>query len=363
MVSVSGESSVVKHGYSLFPDTFSWDAYRLIFSGDEIWRVHGFRYGDGDRDRCRALLSAMLAHTMARQKVRYRNGIALFIFITMIFNAGLVPWYIFVTKYLHLKDTLAALILPMLINPFHVFLIRNYFKSLPPALLESAEMEGAGPLYVFAKIMLPLSAPIIATVALFYSLAYWNDWGLALWLIDDRKLVPASVHPVQNPIHDQLHEHAGEPGVGQPNASVRDGTQMAMVLVTIGPIILVYPFIQRYFVKRHHDRRGQRIGCSRPKTVQHRQLFNLIGEVLNGDKKESICNHAHPGNDAERPACGLFRFRRFSDRKGGEPGRQEKTERERAEKAKRQSAERSKLCFPAMRRKIWRTCRKRLKTN
>lgn len=249
MVSVSGESSVIKHGYSLFPDTFSWDAYRLIFSGDEIWRgymvsvtVTAIGTGAG------LLLSAMLAHTMARQKVRYRNGIALFIFITMIFNAGLVPWYIFVTKYLHLKDTLAALILPMLINPFHVFLIRNYFKSLPPALLESAEMEGAGPLYVFAKIMLPLSAPIIATVALFYSLAYWNDWGLALWLIDDRKLYPLQF--ILFKIQSMINYMSTQGNLVSGSRTLPSETaQMAMVLVTIGPIILVYPFIQRYFVK------------------------------------------------------------------------------------------------------------------
>ena len=249
MVSVSGESSVIKHGYSLFPDTFSWAAYRLIFSGDEIWRgymvsvtVTAIGTGAG------LLLSAMLAHTMARQKVRYHNGIALFIFITMIFNAGLVPWYIFVTKYLHLKDTLAALILPMLINPFHVFLIRNYFKSLPPALLESAEMEGAGPLYVFAKIMLPLSAPIIATVALFYSLAYWNDWGLALWLIDDRKLYPLQF--ILFKIQSMINYMSTQGNLVSGSQTLPSETaQMAMVLVTIGPIILVYPFIQRYFVK------------------------------------------------------------------------------------------------------------------
>lgn len=249
MVSISGESSVIKNGYSIFPESFSLDAYRLIFSGDEIWdgymvsiAVTAIGTGLG------LILSAMLANTMARQKVKYRNGIALFIFITMIFNAGLVPWYIFITKYLHLKDTLAALILPMLINPFHVFLIRNYFKSLPPALMEAAEMEGAGPFYVFMKIMLPLSTPIIATVALFYALAYWNDWSLALWLIDSRELYPLQfilfkIQSMINYMSTQGNMVSGSQALPSETA------QMAMVLVTIGPIILVYPFIQKYFVK------------------------------------------------------------------------------------------------------------------
>ncbi|WP_136605140.1 carbohydrate ABC transporter permease [Paenibacillus dokdonensis] len=249
MVSISGESSVIKNGYSIFPENFSLNAYRLIFSGDEIWKgymvsitVTAIGTGLG------LLLSAMLANTMARQKVKYRNGIALFIFITMIFSAGLVPWYIFVTKYLHLKDTLAALILPMLINPFHVFLIRNYFKSLPQALIESAEMEGAGPFYVFMKIMLPLSTPIIATVALFYSLAYWNDWGLALWLIDNRELYPLQF--ILFKIQSMINYMSTQGNLVSGNQALPTETaQMAMVLVTIGPIILVYPFIQRYFVK------------------------------------------------------------------------------------------------------------------
>ncbi|MCQ6557367.1 carbohydrate ABC transporter permease [Paenibacillus mendelii] len=249
MVSISGESSVFKNGYSLFPETFSLDAYRLIFSGDEIWNgylisiivtLSGTVLG--------LLISAMLANAMAMPKVKYRNGIALFIFITMIFNAGLVPWYIFITKYLHLKDTIAALILPMLINPFNVFLIRNYFKSLPPALLESAEIEGAGPFYTFTRILLPLSGPIIATVALFISLAYWNDWGLALWLIDSRELYPLQfmLFKIQSMIN--FMSSSGNMVSGSQTLP-SETAQMAMVLITIGPIMLVYPFIQKYFVK------------------------------------------------------------------------------------------------------------------
>jgi len=249
IVSISSEASVVKHGYAFIPDAFSFDSFRLIFSGSEI--VNGYRvsalvtvFGTA----LGLLLSAMLAYAMAVQKVKYRNAIALFIFITMIFNAGLVPWYIFMTKYLHLKNSIAALILPMLINPFHVFLIRNYFKSLPPALIESAEMEGANPLYIFAAIILPLSAPIIATVALFYSLAYWNDWGLALWLIDDRGLYPLQF--ILFKIQSMINYMSSRGGQSMGSQTLPSETaQMAMVLVTIGPILFVYPFIQKYFVK------------------------------------------------------------------------------------------------------------------
>ncbi|KRE49733.1 carbohydrate ABC transporter permease [Paenibacillus sp. Soil724D2] len=249
IVSVSDENSVVKNGYRFIPDHFSLDAFRLIFASSEIYKAYSVSIivtlvGTG----LSLLVTTMLAYAIAVPKVKYRNVIALCIFIPMIFNAGLVPWYIFITKYLHLKNSIFALILPMLVSPFNVFLVRNYFKSLPPSLVESAEIEGANPLYIFAKIILPLSTPITATIALFYSLAYWNDWNLALWLIDKRELYPLQfmLFKIQSMIN--FMSSGGNYGVG--NTTLPSVTaQMAMVLVTIGPIVLMYPFVQKYFIK------------------------------------------------------------------------------------------------------------------
>lgn len=249
IVSLTNENSVVKHGYRFIPEQFSFDAYKLIFSGSSIYNAYSISIVVTILGTILSLLvTSMLAYAIAVQKVKYRNFIALCVFIPMIFNAGLVPWYIFITKYLHLKDTILALILPILVSPFNVFLVRNYFKSLPPALIESAEIEGANPLYIFGKIIMPLSAPIIATIALFYSLAYWNDWNLALWLIDSRELYPLQymLFKIQSMINFMSSQ--GSFGVGT-STLPSITAQMAMVLVTIGPIILIYPFIQKYFIK------------------------------------------------------------------------------------------------------------------
>ncbi|UKS27832.1 carbohydrate ABC transporter permease [Paenibacillus sp. HWE-109] len=249
IVSVTDEKSVVQNGYRFFPEQFSLDAFQLIFSSSEIYHAYLISVTVTIVGTVLSLLvTTMLAYAIAVPKVKYRNVLALCIFIPMIFNAGLVPWYIFITKYLHLKNSMLALILPMLVSPFNVFLVRNYFKSLPPALVESAEIEGANPLYIFGKIILPLSTPITATIALFSSLAYWNDWNLALWLIDKRELYPLQFMLFRILSMINYIGSGGNYGVGSttlPSVTA----QMAMVLVTIGPIILVYPFVQKYFIK------------------------------------------------------------------------------------------------------------------
>jgi putative aldouronate transport system permease protein len=183
---------------------------------------------------------------MSVQKVRYRNFIAFFIFIPIVFSAGLVPWYIVVTNSLHLKNTIWALILPIAINPFNIFLLRNYYKSISPALSESAEIDGAGPWYIFYKIITPLSMPILATVGLFASLSYWNDFTMSLWLIDDRKLFSVQFLLYRiNSMIAYLSQHSNIASVQMPSETI----VFAMFLITIGPIILVYPYVQKYFVK------------------------------------------------------------------------------------------------------------------
>ncbi|GFZ83365.1 sugar ABC transporter permease [Paenibacillus marchantiophytorum] len=249
IVSVTDEKSVVQNGYRFFPEHFSLDAFQLIFSSSEIYHAYLISVTVTIVGTVLSLLvTTMLAYAIAVPKVKYRNVLALCIFIPMIFNAGLVPWYIFITKYLHLKNSMLALILPMLVSPFNVFLVRNYFKSLPPALVESAEIEGANPLYIFGKIILPLSTPITATIALFSSLAYWNDWNLALWLIDKRELYPLQFMLFRILSMINYISSGGNYGVGSTTLPTVTA-QMAMVLVTIGPIILVYPFVQKYFIK------------------------------------------------------------------------------------------------------------------
>ncbi len=250
IVSLSDEQSIIMNGFSFFPSKFSTLAFRTALEGSWIfsaYRVTVFVTVVGTF-LC-VLLSSALGYVIAQNKVKYRNRIAMFLFIPMVFNAGLMPWYMWVTRGLHLKNSLLALILPMLVNPFWIFLLRNYFKTIPASLSESAEIDGAGPVYTFTTIILPLSKPILATIVLFSSLSYWNNYTLSLWLIDRQELYPLQymLYKLQSYII-WLTQNAGS--VSEGNEIIpSESTQMATFLIALGPIVLVYPFIQKYFVK------------------------------------------------------------------------------------------------------------------
>ncbi|MFF2090856.1 carbohydrate ABC transporter permease [Paenibacillus sp. NPDC058174] len=247
MVSFSAESSVALHGYKFIPEQFSLDAYKMIFQDSMVFNAYKVTiFVTVVGTFISLLFSSLLGYMMSVQKVKYRNIIAFLIFIPIVFAAGLVPWYIVVSNVLHLKNTVWALILPLAISPFNVFLLRNYYKSISPALAESAEIDGAGPWYTFYKIMIPLSKPILATVGLFASLGYWNDFTTSLWLIDDRKLFTVQFLLYRiNSMIAYMSQHTNMSAVLLPSETI----VFAMFLITIGPIILLYPYVQKYFVK------------------------------------------------------------------------------------------------------------------
>lgn len=183
---------------------------------------------------------------MSLQRVKYRNHIAMYFYIPMVFSAGLLPWYLVCTQFLHLQDTIWALILPSLVSPFNVFLMRNYFKTIPSSLVESAEIDGSGPFRTYFQIVIPLATPIIATVALFIGLGYWNDWTNALWFISARKLFPLQymLYRIKS-IMDFIRQNGSMGNIQLPSQTF----QLATLFVTIGPIVLLYPFVQKFFVK------------------------------------------------------------------------------------------------------------------
>lgn len=246
-VAFSSESSVTLYGYSFWPKEFSLDAFRYIFSKGTILHSYGVSLFVTIVGTFLAVsITAMIAYSISRKNLKYRNGLAMIVYFTMLFNGGLVPWYIMVSKY-GLKDTIWALILPMVFNPWNMFMIRNFFQGLPDALVESAKLDGAGDFTIFLKIMLPLSLPGLATITLFYMLAYWNDWWLALNLINEQALYPLQYllrQVLSNVSYANMNQQVGA-YANVPTETVR----MATCLVTIGPIVLVYPFIQKYFIK------------------------------------------------------------------------------------------------------------------
>lgn len=247
MVSVSSEQSIVKNGFKLIPEEFSLLAYQMVFKDGSIfsgYMVTIFVTAAGTI--LSLLLVGMASYAMSVQKVKYRNFFAMYFYIPTVFSAGLVPWYLVCTQFLHLQDTIWALILPMLVSPFNVFLMRNYFKTIPSSLIEAAEIDGCGVFRTAFKIVMPLSKPIIATISLFVGLGYWNDWANALYFINDKKLYPLQYMLYRIEVVMRFIRDNGVMG----NIQVPTQTfQVATLFVTIGPIFLLYPFVQKYFVK------------------------------------------------------------------------------------------------------------------
>lgn len=246
-VSFSDERSIAKYGYSIIPKQLSLAAYKGLFgAGSTIfnaYKVTVFITVVGTL--LAVLITSMMGYALSRKQLKYKNFFNMLVYIPMVFSGGLVPFYIVLLK-LHLSNNIWGLIVPMLFNPFNLFLIRNFFKGLPDSIMESAKIDGAGEFRIFWSIVLRLALPGLATITLFYALAFWNDWTLALLLIDDTRLYPLQYLLRQILSRVTFVATSGAHVTGNIPA---ESTKMATVIVTIGPIVLVYPFIQKYFIK------------------------------------------------------------------------------------------------------------------
>ncbi|QHT62371.1 carbohydrate ABC transporter permease [Paenibacillus lycopersici] len=249
VVSFSDENSITKNGYSLFPDRLTLDAYRLVFSqGGTIFHAYFISAVVTIGGTFLALLvTSMAAYTLSNKTVKYRNVLALYFFITTLFSAGLVPWYLMCQK-LGLLENIWSLIVPnLLFSAFNMFLVRNFMDSLPGELRESAYVDGANDLRIAFQIYLPLCLPVLATICLFYALGYWNDWFNAIMLVSNKELYPIQYLLLQ--IKSNIDALSMIPTGTQMVAIPSESTKMATVALTVGPIVLLYPFLQRYFVK------------------------------------------------------------------------------------------------------------------
>jgi putative aldouronate transport system permease protein len=251
MVSISDETSIIKHGYRLVPERFSLEAYRTLYdSGAMLLRSYGVTvFVTAVGSVLAVLITAMAAYPLANPSVKYRGALSLYFFITMLFNGGLVPWYIMCKK-LGLTDNLLALIVPgLMFNAFNMFLVRNFMESLPSALRESAYMDGANDMRIAFRIYLPLCVPVLATVLLFYALAYWNDWFNAIMLVDNKNLFPLQYVLFKIRSNIEMLNMLPPGGNQVQYTPPAESAKMATVIVTIGPIVFLYPYLQRYFVK------------------------------------------------------------------------------------------------------------------
>ncbi|WP_018883455.1 carbohydrate ABC transporter permease [Paenibacillus massiliensis] len=250
--SLTEESSIIENGYQLIPSVFSLDAYSLLFEfPEQLIKAYAVTISVTVVGTVIGLfLTSMTAYVLARRDFKWRNGFSFFFFFTTLFSGGLVPWYLMIVNYLHLNDTFLVLVLPMLMNVFYIIVMKSFMHGIPEAITESAKIDGAGDFLIFTRLILPLSKPALATIGLFIALGYWNDWYHAMLFITKEDLMPLQYY---------LYKMLGNMD-GMRKAMISSGAvvnlqipteslKMAMTIVAIGPILLLYPFIQRYFVK------------------------------------------------------------------------------------------------------------------
>ncbi len=250
--SMTNEEKIILDGYQFLPFDFSIEAYKILFKyPDQIVNAYLVTLGVTAVGTLLGLfLTSMTAYALSRKDFKWRNKFSFFFFFTTLFNGGLVPWYLLIVNYLHMKDTPLALVLPMLLNVFYIIVMKSFLSSIPEAIVESAKIDGAGDFRIYAQLILPLSKPALATIGLFLALAYWNDWYNALLFVSDEKLMPLQYYLYKMLGNmDGMRKAMMGAGAVVTTALPTEGLKMAMTVVATGPILLAYPLVQRYFVR------------------------------------------------------------------------------------------------------------------
>ena len=256
IISFSSEESIRTIGYSFIPQEWSLGTYQYAFDKlPQIWRSF---FNSLLITVAGTLLSttmcAMYSYALYRPDFKYRTFFNFFSFFTMIFGGGLVPTYIISKQLLGLSENYAALIVPLLVSPFNIIVMRTFFQtSVPMELIEAATMDGSGEYNTLFRIVTPIAKPGLATIALLNALAYWNDWFQSLLYIRQNKILQplqALLMELQNNV-EYLNRMAGQMGSAAIMESMRAPTQslrMALVVILVLPIACAYPFFQRYIV-------------------------------------------------------------------------------------------------------------------
>jgi putative aldouronate transport system permease protein len=251
--SLTEERSLMVNGYSFWPKQWSTYAYEWVFTtnGSKVFRAYSITvFVTVVGTTLSLFIAPMLGYAISRKDYPLRNIISFLVFFTMIFNGGLVASYMTWTRLFHVKNTIFALLLPgLLFNGFEVMLMKSYFgMNVHPSLLEAAKIDGAGEFYIYFKIVLPLSLPIIATIGLMIGINYWNDWRNGLYYLTDDRL-----YNMQNLLNRLLEDARYLASIGDavadPTQLPTVGARMAMAVIGALPIMALYPFFQKYFIK------------------------------------------------------------------------------------------------------------------
>lgn len=255
MTSITDNTALIQYGYRLFPQKFSMDAYHYLFAqADTLGRAYGITvFITAVGTSIGLVITSMLAYALAQRGLPGGKVLSFLVVFTMLFNGGLVPTYLWYVDYLHIKNTLWALIIPSLLtNGFIIMIATNYFKvNVPEETLEAARIDGAGEYRIFFNIVVPFSRPILAAIGLMQGIQYWNDWRNGLYYITNNKLFS-----IQNILNRMIQDiqflsttdvggNSAEYMASIPTASVR----MAIAVVVALPILVIYPFFQKHFAK------------------------------------------------------------------------------------------------------------------
>lgn len=253
--SLSTENSIFTKGYSLIPGEFSLLAYKLIFS-NPMFIVRAYLVTIGITI-CGTLLglwlTATLGYVISKKDFVLKRSLALFVFFTMLFNGGLVPTYMLIVIWLGLKNNLLAMILPGLCSAWYVLLFKGFFSGIPDSMCESAKIDGAREFTIFTKIILPISKPALATVGLFLTLQYWNEWFNCMLYMGNEKLftlqyllvrLAQSVEFLNNQLASLINSATGG-NLQVPTLSAR----FSLCVIAAGPMLFIFIFFQKFFIK------------------------------------------------------------------------------------------------------------------
>ncbi len=251
-VSLSNETDISNYGYSIIPRTLDAAAYKYVFSkpksilnGYKVTAIYSVI-----ATAASVLVQAMCAFPLSKRALRGKQGVSFYLYFTMLFSGGMVPMYILITQYLHLGDTIWVYIIPTLVSPWNVFMMRTFFAGIPHEIFESMMVDGASEYNIFFKTVLPLSKPVLATMALLTFLGKWNDWQTSMLYINDESLY--SLQYLLQRILQNMDLLKQMQGFSQATTAAEipsETVRMAMAVIVAGPALVVFPFFQKYFVK------------------------------------------------------------------------------------------------------------------
>ena len=249
--SFATEDSIRRSGFTLWPTDFSTYSYELLFrSPDQMIGAYVVTIGLTVVGTLIGLfIVSMTGYALQRRDFPYRNGIMFYIYFTSLFSAGLVPFYLLMVQYLNLRDSYFAILLPLLMSPWLIVLMKNFVKAIPHEITESGKIDGAGDFRIFYSLILPNLKPALATIGLFLALSYWNEWYYSSLFLTTK----VEYRPLQYHLYNVINKVASlKNSIAGSNVVITDlpgeTLKMATAVIATGPIILLYPFVQKYFV-------------------------------------------------------------------------------------------------------------------